>query len=89
MRRITIYQEYETVMTQEDKAPGARLEWTVRDQLEIYLVGAFDERGRELCNILACVIAQDMNIPLTMLVAINKPKAARVVKRHPNSRHLF
>jgi len=89
MRLITIYQEHEVVQTQEGKIQGARLEYKVRDQLEIYLSGSFDERGRELCNILACVICQDMNIPLTMLVTVNKPSKGSVVKRHPNSRRLF
>jgi hypothetical protein len=89
MRHITIYQEYETIQTVEGKTQGARLEYSVRDQVAIYLLGSFDERGRELCNILACVICQDMNIPLSMLVTVNRPKPSVNVKRHINSRRLF
>ena len=89
MRLITIISKDDLVWTEEGKIDGSRREYVVRDQLEIYLSGPFTENNRELANILAQVICQDMNIPLTMLVAVDKPKAARVVKRHQNSRPLF
>lgn len=89
MRLITIYENNETVQTVEGKMGGARLEYTVRGQLEIYLSGGFTDNGRELIPILACTICQDMHIPLTMLTTIFKPGPKRMVLRHPNSRPLF
>ena len=67
MRLITIEIEYEKITVKEGRLDGARREWTVTGQMDIFIKGAFDKLAYDQAANLACNVAQGMNIPLTML----------------------
>lgn len=88
MRLITMVNKWGNITVKEEKIDGARREWVVRDQLEIYLVGSFDKIEYDAACNLACNIAQEMHIPLTQLVKVAS-FSTRSNKRDTQSRRMF
>lgn len=89
MRLITIEKDGETVECYEGADKRHVRHWTVTGQLDIYLVGKFDEPDYEVARVLALALCREMHIPALMLRRVMPPTQKRGKKIDPSQKTLF